>query len=64
MTREITIYLTSEQLPEAHVMVIVEGGVAMWDEYRWIRLLLESSHRVIQWPVIWWTPLIYHDEEL
>lgn len=64
MTREITIYLTSEQMPEPHVMVIVEGGVAMWDGYRWVSLVLESSHRVIQWPVLWWMPVMHFDEDL
>ncbi len=49
---------TKERKPEPHHVVIVEGGLATWTGSEWLTKSGEDSGRVIQWDVLYWTPLI------
>ena len=60
VSKEICCYLTAETMPQRYRTVIVSGGIAMWTGKEWLTKTGGDSGRPIQWPVEWWTPLLYN----
>ena len=56
MDLTIPIYFSKDVMPELHTLVIVQGGVAVWDGINWYTKV--DCSRLIP-PVEWWSPLIY-----
>lgn len=51
--------LTRHRMPEQHALVIVNGGLAIWTGSAWLsKTHGDSFGRVIEWPVLWWLPLL------
>lgn len=43
--------LTTDRMPDNHIPVEVEGGLAYYNGNHWVS---SSNGRVIEWPVTWW----------
>lgn len=54
----------SFEYPKKNEMVIVEGGVAMWDGEQWYSCTEYSKRRPIEWEVKWWRKLLTLEDHL